>query len=97
MPHNASAGQAFVWIDRQLDRASSGPVFLRQQAIAQLVRDSIQRGVQLGHYQLGAFVIMANQVHVLLWPLVKAGLVSRSEERRHSWRRVGALRAPAMA
>ena len=46
MPHNASAGQAFVWIDRQLDRASSGPVFLRQQTVAQLVRDSIQRGVR---------------------------------------------------
>jgi hypothetical protein len=44
---NASAGRAFVWIDRQLERASSGPVFLRPQAIAQLVRDSIQRGVQL--------------------------------------------------
>ena len=46
MPHNASAGQALVWIDRQLDRASSGPVFLRQQAIAQLVRDPIERGVR---------------------------------------------------
>ena len=33
------------------------------------MRDSIHRGVQLGHYQLGAFVIMANQVHVRLWPL----------------------------
>jgi REP element-mobilizing transposase RayT len=78
MPHNASAGQAFVWIDRQLDRASSGPVFLRQQTVAQLVRDSIQRGVQLGHYQVGAFVIMANHVHVLLWPLVNPSHLLKS-------------------
>jgi REP element-mobilizing transposase RayT len=69
-PHNASAGKAFVWIDRQLDAARSGPQFLRHEAIARLVRDSIQRGVELGHYELGAFVIMANHVHVLLLPLV---------------------------
>ena len=69
-PEKASAGQAFVWIDRQLDAARSGPLYLRQEAIARLVRDSIYRGVELGHYQLGAFVIMANHVHVLLLPLV---------------------------
>jgi len=70
-PDNAAAaGRAFVWIDRQLDTARSGPLFLRQEAIARLVRDSPQRGVELGHYQLGAFVIMANHVHVLLLPLV---------------------------
>jgi hypothetical protein len=79
MPHNASAGQAFVWIDRQLDWASSGPVFLRRQAIAQL----IQRGVQLGHYRLGAFVIMANQVNVLLWPLVDPSHLLQYAERLH--------------
>jgi hypothetical protein len=79
MPYNASAGQAFVWIDRQLDWASSGPVFLRRQAIAQL----IQRGVQLGHYRLGAFVIMANQVNVLLWPLVDPSHLLQYAERLH--------------
>ncbi len=33
-PDNASAGQAFVWIDRQLDAAQSGPLFLREEAVA---------------------------------------------------------------
>ena len=59
-----------MWIDRRLGAARTGPLFLRQQAIAQLVNDSIHRGVELGHYQLGAYVIMANHVHVLLLPLV---------------------------
>ena len=36
--------------------------------MARLVRDSIHRGVELGHYQLHAFVVMPNHVHVLLTP-----------------------------
>jgi REP element-mobilizing transposase RayT len=69
-PHCASAGQAFVWIDQQLDTARSGPMFLRQSDIADLVRGSILRGAEIGHYQLGPYVIMPNHVHVLLLPLV---------------------------
>jgi len=69
-PHKSSAGHAFVWIDRQLDRANCSPVYLRQEPIARLVVDSLERGVELGHYQLGPFVVMANPVHVLLLPLV---------------------------
>ena len=66
----ASSGRAFVRIDRQLDAARWGPLFLRQPALAQLVCDSIHRGVQLRHYRLGPFVVMANHVHMLLLPLV---------------------------
>jgi REP element-mobilizing transposase RayT len=53
-----------------LDRARSGQVYLRQEPIARLVVDSLERGVELGHYQLGPFVLMANHVHVLMLPLV---------------------------
>ena len=67
-PQKASQGQAFVWIDRYLDAARSGPVFLRQPAVAQLVVDSLLRGQKLGHYELHAWVIMANHVHVLMTP-----------------------------
>jgi putative transposase len=67
-PHHASAGQAFVWMDRNLDRAECGPRFLQQEAIAALVAGSLIRGVELGHYQLGAFAIMTNHVHTLLLP-----------------------------
>ena len=69
-PAHASAGQAFVWMDGYLDRAESGPVFLRQEAIARVVVESLLRGAELWHYELGAFVVMANHVHALLLPLV---------------------------
>jgi putative transposase len=39
-PAKASAGEVFVWIDRYLDLARHGPVFLRQDAIARLVETS---------------------------------------------------------
>ena len=51
-PQAKSAGAAFVWMDRKLDLARRGPMFLRQQAIAQLVVDSLFRGQELGHYVL---------------------------------------------
>jgi hypothetical protein len=40
-PNKQNAGQAFVWMDRYLDSASGGPLYLKQQSIAQLVVDSI--------------------------------------------------------
>jgi len=45
-------------------------MFLRQDAIANLVVESLHRGAALGHFELGAFVVMANHVHVLLLPKV---------------------------
>jgi len=45
-------------------------MYLRQERIAQIVVDSLRRGVELGHYSLRAWVVMANHVHVLLLPKV---------------------------
>ncbi|MGH9629139.1 MAG: transposase, partial [Bryobacteraceae bacterium] len=64
------AGKAFVWIDRHLDSARSGPMFLKQEAIARLTVLSLHKGQELGHYILHAYVVMPNHVHVLLTPLV---------------------------
>lgn len=58
-------------MDRVSDRARTGPLFLRQDAIANVVANSLLRGVELGHYELGAFVIMANHVHALLLPKIE--------------------------
>ena len=77
-PAKATSGEAFAWIDRYLDTTSRGPQFLRQAAIAQLVIGSLYRGVDLGHYELGPFVIMANHVHVLLRPLVSPSRLLKS-------------------
>jgi putative transposase len=65
-----NSGRAFVWMDRCLDAAKDGPLYLRDELIARTVTASLRRGVELGHYQLRAWVLMANHVHVLLLPLV---------------------------
>ena len=49
----STAGETFAWMDRYLDEARNGPVFLAQNEIAQVVVDSLFRGTDLGHYQLG--------------------------------------------
>jgi REP element-mobilizing transposase RayT len=69
-PGSLSAGEAFVWLDRQLDNAKQGPLFLKQPEIAQIVVASIHKGVQLSHYELGAYVVMANHVHLLIRPAI---------------------------
>jgi putative transposase len=70
-PHNLNAGQAFVWMDRHLDAALSGPRYLQQEGIARLVQDSIHHGEQqLKSYDLHAYAIMANHVHLLVLPKV---------------------------
>jgi REP element-mobilizing transposase RayT len=43
---------------------------LKRDEIAQIVIDSLFRGVGLRQYDLGAFALMANHVHVLLRPLI---------------------------
>jgi putative transposase len=57
-------------MDRYLDGAATGPVFLKQPQLASMIINSLHKGVALGHYDLGAFVIMSNHVHVLLRPLI---------------------------
>ena len=65
-------------MDRYLDAARYGPKYLTQEPIAELVVASLFRGVQLGHYELGAYVIMANHVHALLLPRVSPSRLLQS-------------------
>ena len=68
-PHKRSSGQAFVWMDRYLDTTRAGPMFLRNESVARLVVEAIHRGArELGHYDLDAYVVMANHVHLLVAP-----------------------------
>jgi REP element-mobilizing transposase RayT len=57
-------------MDRYLDTTRNGPMYLGQDAIARIVMDSLYKGEQLGHYELHAWVILSNHVHVLLTPRV---------------------------
>jgi REP element-mobilizing transposase RayT len=68
----------FVWIDRYLDRSRHGPQFLHQEAVVKLVIAALLSGARLGHYRLGPFVIMANHLHVLLFPLVPPSRLLKS-------------------
>ena len=69
----ASSGKAFVAMDRLLDRGTSGPLFLRRPEIAERVVAGLLHGdCQLHRYQLHAFVVMPNHVHMLVTPSVVA-------------------------
>lgn len=67
-----SAGAAFVAIDRQLDRAASGPIWLKNAQVAECVSEVLIAGMSRWRfYELLAWVVMANHVHVLLRPEIE--------------------------
>jgi putative transposase len=69
----ASAGKAFVAVDRLLDATSTGPSFLRRPEVAEMVVAALWHGdAELHRYQLHAFVVMPNHVHLLVTPHVLA-------------------------
>ena len=60
-------------MDRILDNARTGPLFLREPNIADLVTQAILDGEsRFARYQLHAFVVMANHVHMLVTPHIVA-------------------------
>lgn len=68
-----SAGKAFVAVDRLLDASTTGPLFLRRPEIAERVVAALQHGErELHRYQLHAFVVMPNHVHLMATPHVPA-------------------------
>src|SRR5258707_6372260 len=73
-----SSGAAFVCMDRYLDTTRRGPMYLAQESLAGIVVASLRRGVLLGHYELGAYVVMSNHVHVLLLPRVSPSKLLQS-------------------
>jgi putative DNA methylase len=72
-PALLTAGKAFVAMDSILDKAETGPRFLAVPEIASLVVACIRDGDQQFHrYELHAFVVMSNHVHMLITPNVVA-------------------------
>lgn len=66
-----TSGEAFVTMDRLLDHATLGPLYLKRPEIAAVVADAIYfNGAELAHYNLHSFVVMPNHVHLLATPLV---------------------------
>jgi putative transposase len=69
-PDKMNSGAAFVWIDRYLDSACTGPMYLGQKAIAGIVLASLERGVAPGHHDLAAYAVLSNHVHLLVLPKI---------------------------
>ena len=67
---HATSGEAFVALDRLLDTARSGPVYLRRPEIASLVSEYLHVIDSQGLCSLHAYVVMPNHVHVLWTPQV---------------------------
>ena len=73
-----NSGAAFAWMDRYLDSINTGPMYLAQPPVARVVAESLHRGVLLGHYDLGAWTIMSNHMHLLLLPKVSPSRLLQS-------------------
>ena len=72
-PARQTGGAAFLAMDRILDLGRGGPVFLRQPEIAGTVVQALLDGeARFERYQLHAFAVMPNHVHLLVTPKVSA-------------------------
>ncbi len=68
-PKGVSAGQAFRAFDQELDKAATGPQWLKDPRIARHVVSALYFGdEQLNLYQLISYVVMSNHVHILIRP-----------------------------
>jgi REP element-mobilizing transposase RayT len=62
-----------------LDEASSGPFYLRQPRVADMIVDAIHFNANtLGHYILHAFAVMPNHVHLLVTTSVDLRKLTKS-------------------
>ena len=74
----ATPGRAFAAQDRVLDRRATGPLWLKDPRIADLVSNAILVGeCERHYYQLQAWVVMPNHVHLLILPLVATPALMR--------------------
>jgi REP element-mobilizing transposase RayT len=69
-------------MDRLLDNARTGPLYLQRPEIAAMMLNAIRyREEPLRHYQLHAYVVMANHVHLLITPFVDVSKLMQSLKR----------------
>ena len=73
-----TAGHAFLAQDRAVDRPSSAPLWLKDPRIAELVAQTILIGdSERNFYQLYAWVVMPNHVHLLILPQIRVPVLLR--------------------
>lgn len=72
-------GQEFVLLDRQLDSASSGPTFLKDPQVAAAVAETfVIAANKWDLYELFAWVVMSNHVHLLIQPHKSLSEITRA-------------------
>lgn len=65
----SNLAKRFLLLDRELDRAAYGPIWLKDVRLAKAVVDALHHGADHLHlYRLSAYVVMSNHVHILIWP-----------------------------
>ncbi|MGO4882498.1 MAG: transposase [Bryobacteraceae bacterium] len=73
------SGRKFVAVDRELDKASTGPRWLKDERVAQAVVDTLLYGQnQLRLYRLRAWVLMINHVHILIYPVAPLPRITKA-------------------
>ena len=71
-------GHAFVAADRALAPATAGPVWLNDPRIARLVTETIAAAErERNFYELRAWVVVPNHVHLLILPKVAVPVITR--------------------
>jgi REP element-mobilizing transposase RayT len=92
---HSSPGKVFVAMDRRLDGAATGPRWLHfelmDERVAQVVADALGFGERrLGLYQLRAWVLMVNHVHILIHPGASPSRITKAIK-NHSARQANAV------
>jgi putative transposase len=73
------SGRKFAAVDRELDKAATGPRWLEDDRVAQCVVDALQYGErELNLYNLQAWVLMLNHVHILIQPEARLSRITRA-------------------
>jgi REP element-mobilizing transposase RayT len=77
--NSLTQGQRFALFDRNLDSATSGPTFLKDPRVAAAVAETFFLAAKKwGLYELFAWVLMPNHVHLLLKPYKPLSEVTRA-------------------
>ena len=80
-------GARFVRTDYDLDRAKSGPVWLQNKRVAQMLVEVLRYGASVKQwYSLHAYVIMPNHVHVVWTPHISMSAILRWLKRTTAYR-----------
>jgi REP element-mobilizing transposase RayT len=71
-------GKQFLTADRCLDGARHGPLWLKDPAVAECVERALRRGAdELRVFELNAYVILANHVHLLIAPAAPLARITK--------------------